>query len=362
LPHTVTLIPGDGIGPEVIEATRRVIEATGVRLDWDVQQMGAVAFESGGRAIPDETLNSVRSNGVALKGPTQTPVEDGSVNVNVALRQVLDLFANVRPCKLYPGVSSVYQDVDLVIIRENTEDMYTGLEFEMGSGGARELIGYIRGSTGSRIRDDSGISIKAISEHGSRRIVSFAFDWASTHSRKSVTAGHKANIMKFSDGLFLEVARQEARSRPAVVFEERIIDALCMQLVLAPERFDVIVLPNLYGDIAAELGAGLIGGVGVAPGGLFGGRDGLEIAVFEATHGTAPSLAGRGIADPMGAILSGAMLLRHIGETEAGDRVEAAAASVLAAGRTVPGDLLDRRDKRSGAPTEAVTQAVISAL
>jgi isocitrate dehydrogenase (NAD+) len=358
--YPVTLIPGDGVGPDVIDAARRAIEATGVPISWDVQLMGAGASVETGRALPTETLRSVTDNRVALKGPTESPA--GSANVNVAFRQELGLFANVRPCKLYPGVASVYDRVDLVIVRENTEDMYTGFEFEMGSMEADRLIGFIRKETGARIRDDSGISIKTISELGSERVISFAFDWAEDHGRTKVTAGHKANIMKFTDGLFLRIARREAESRPGVVFEDRIIDALCMQLILSPERFDVIVLPNLYGDIAAELAAGLVGGVGVAPGAHFGGAGGRELAVFEATHGSAPGFAGSGRADPLGAILSGAMLLSHVGETEAGVRLEAAVADVLADGIDVPGDLRDRGDDRPAAGTEAVTQAVIRRL
>jgi isocitrate dehydrogenase (NAD+) len=299
---------------------------------------------------------------VALKGPVATPVTGESRSVNLSLRKELDLFANVRPCRLYPGVPSVYQQVDLVIVRENTEGMYTGFEFEMGTAEVKELIGFIEQETGDRIREDSGISIKAISEHGSDRIVRFAFRWAHEHGRHTVTAGHKANIMKFTDGLFLEVARRLASENKGVAFEERIIDALCMQLVQAPERFDVLVLPNLYGDIAAELGAGLIGGVGMAPGGHFGGSDGRELAVFEATHGSAPEMAGTGRANPLGLILSGAMLLDHVGETEAGDRLEAAVARLLAEGVNLPRDLRGAGDDRPPVGTMQVAEALIGLL
>ena len=361
--HRITLIPGDGIGPEVIEAARRAIEATGVAVDWDRQHMGAGAFSRTGRALPAQTLASIRDNRVALKGPIETPVTSGLRSVNLELRKSLDLYANVRPCRLYPGVPSVYDEVDLVVVRENTEGMYTGFEFEMGTVAVKELIRFVEDTTGRRIREDSGISIKSISEAGSDRIVRFAFEEARRRGRTKVTASHKANIMKFSDGLFLEVARRVATDYPDIAFEDRIIDALCMQLIQAPERFDVLVLPNLYGDVAAELAAGLIGGVGVAPGAHFGGGDhGLELAVFEATHGTAPDLAGTNQADPLGAMLSGCMMLRHLGETDAGDRLEAAIVAVFADGTNLPGDLRAADDDRPPAGTFQVADAVIAQL
>src|SRR5512141_1433260 len=309
----VTMIPGDGVGPEVMEATRRGLEATGVAFEWDRQDMGAGAFSRTGRALPAATLDAIRASRVALKGPIETPVTSGLRSSNLALRRDLDLFANVRPCTHYPGVPSVYGDVDMVVIRENTEGMYTGSELERGTPAVGELISFVAATTGQTGRADSGISVKEISASGSERIVRFAFEWARAHGRSKVTASHKANIMKFSDGLFLEVARQVAATYPDIAFEDRIIDALCMQLIQSPERFDVLVLPNMYGDLVAELGAGLIGGTGIAPGGHFGGADGRELAVFEATHGTANHLAGTNRADPLGLILSGAMLLRHIG-------------------------------------------------
>jgi isocitrate dehydrogenase (NAD+) len=360
--HRVTLIPGDGIGPEVMEATCRVIEATRVAIEWDRQEMGSGAFSHTGLPLPPSTLEAIRANRVALKGPVETPLTSGLRSVNMTLRQVLDLFANVRPCRRYPGVPSVYGDVDLVVVRENTEGMYTGIEFEMGTVAAKELIAFIEETTGFRVREDSGLSIKAISEFGSERIVRFAFEWARDASRSRVTAGHKANIMKFSDGLFLDVARQVAADYPTVAFDDRIIDALCMQLIQTPDRFDVLVLPNMYGDVVSELCAGLIGGVGVAPGGHFGGRDGREFAVFEATHGTAPDLAGTNRANPTGLLLSGAMLLRHLGEREAGDRLEAALADVLADGTSVTRDLRSGDDDRPTAGTIQMADAVISRL
>jgi isocitrate dehydrogenase (NAD+) len=365
--HRVTLIPGDGVGPEVVEATRRVVEATGVGLEWDRHHMGSGAFARTGRSLPPETLASVRENHVALKGPIETPITSGLRSVNLTFRQELDLFANVRPCRLYPGVPTRYADteVDLVVVRENTEGMYTGIEFEMGTVAVKELMRFIEGTTGGHIREDSGISIKSISDSGSDRIVRFAFELARRGGRRQVTAGHKANIMKFSDGLFLEVARRVAADYEDVAFEDRIIDALCMQLIGSPEGFDVLVLPNLYGDVAAEIGAGIIGGVGVAPGGHFGGgrsREDAEFAVFEATHGTAPDLAGTNQANPIGLMLSGAMLLRHLGEGEAGDRLEACIADVLLDGRFLTADLRAADDDRPPAGTFQIADAVIARL
>jgi isocitrate dehydrogenase (NAD+) len=357
--HDVTLIPGDGIGPEVIEAARRVIEATGVPIEWDRQDAGAAAFSRRGTPLPPETLASIRDRGVALKGPVETSVTSGYRSVNLELRKELGLFASVRPCFLYPGVPSVFDHVDLIVVRENLEDMYTGYEFEMGTAAATELIGFIEDATQHHIREDSGLSIKSITEAGSERVVRLAFELVRSQQRKKLTASHKANIMKFSDGLFLEVARRVATEYPEIEFEDRIIDALCMQLVQAPERFDVLVLPNFYGDVVSELGAALVGGLGVAPGGNFG-DDGR--AVFEATHGTAPRLAGTNQANPIGVMLSGAMLLRHIGETEAGDRLGSAVAAVLAEGVHVTRDLRRKDDARPAAGTFQVAEAVIAQL
>ena len=356
--HRVTLIPGDGIGPDVVEAARRAVDATGVGVEWDVREMGAGPLATGGQALPDGTVASIRGTGVALKGPIETPAGAEVRNANVALRQQLDLFANVRPCRLYPGVPSRYEDVDLVVVRENTEDVYTGIEFEVGTVEVKELIRFLEDSTGVRIREDSGISVKSISGGGSERIVRFAFEEARRGRRTKVTAGHKANIMKFSDGLFLEVARRVAAQHPAIGFEDRIIDALCMQLVQAPERFDVLVLPNMYGDIVSELGAGLIGGTGVAPGAHLGD----EVAVFEATHGTAPELVGRDRANPVGVLLSATMLLRHLGEDEAGDRLERAVEAVIADGTDVTPDLRAPGDDRPPAGTATMADAVIERL
>jgi len=358
----VTLVPGDGIGPEVIGAARRAIDATGVAVDWDERPMGAAAFAGSGRALPPETLDAIRSSRVALKGPVETPPASGLRSVNLLLRQTLDLYANLRPCRSSPGVPSRYDGVDLVVIRENTEGMYTGIELEMGTGEVEELIRFVGATTGTVVRADSGISVKEITEHGSERIARFAFSWAREHGRARVTASHKANIMKFSDGLFLEVVRRVAVEYPDIAFDDRIIDALCLQLVQAPERFDVLVLENMYGDLVAELCAGLIGGAAVAPGAHLGGTDGKELGVFEATHGTAQHLAGQDRADPVGAILSGAMLLHHIGEDDAADTLRGAVEAVLARGDIVTADLRAPDDDRPAAGTAAFTDAVIASI
>ena len=352
--HRVVLIPGDGIGPEVVQAARRAIDATGVRIDWDLRELGQAAAAREGTALPDSTLDAIRDAGVALKGPVSTPPGSGLGSVNVALRRALDLFAGIRPCRLYPGVPSPYGSVDLVVVREHTEDQYTGIEFERGSVATKELISFVGERTGRWIRDDSGISIKTISERGSERIVRRAFDHAVAEGRRAVTASHKANIMKFSDGLFLEVARRVAPDYPDIAFEDRIIDALCMQLVQAPERFDVLVMPNLYGDIVSDLVAGEIGGLGMAP----GVNEGDDLAVFEATHGTAPKHAGADRANPSGLLLSGAMLLRRLGERGAGDRLEAAVAAAIAAGEVTA----DIAGDRPALGTRAFTDAVVSRL
>jgi len=356
--HRVTFIPGDGVGPELSEAARRVLEATGVEFAWDVQQAGADVVEEHGTPLPEPVLASIRRNGVAIKGPITTPVGSGFRSVNVALRKELDLYACLRPCKWYRGVRSRYEDVDVVIVRENHEDLYAGIEFEQGSPGARDLIEFIAEKTGTRIRDDAGISIKPISVWGTERIVRFAFEYVRSYGRKKVTAVHKANIMKFSDGLFLETARRVAERYPDVEFEDRIIDNLTMQLVQRPEEYDVLVLPNLYGDIVSDLCAGLIGGLGVAPGGNIGD----EAAVFEATHGSAPKYKGMNKVNPMAMMLSGVLMLRHLEETEAADRLEAAIAGVIAEGRSVTYDMKPTRDDPKAVGTSQVADAVIEKL
>ena len=356
--HRVTLIPGDGVGPELSEATRRVLEGTGVEFDWDVQDAGVDVMDQYGTPLPDHVLESIRSNGVAIKGPITTPVGTGFRSVNVALRKELDLFACLRPCKVYPGVRTRYDDVDIVIVRENHEDLYAGIEFEQGTPEAHKLIDFIADQTGKRIREDSGISIKPISVTGTRRIVGYAFDYARRYGRKKVTAVHKANIMKFTDGLFLQVAREVAQEHPEIEFEDRIVDNLSMQLVGRPEEYDVLVLPNLYGDIVSDLCAGLVGGLGVAPGANIGDT----AAVFEATHGSAPKYKGQNKVNPMAMMLSGVLMLRHLGEDDAATRLESAIAAVIAEGASVTYDMKPTRDDPTAVGTSQVADAVIATM
>jgi isocitrate dehydrogenase (NAD+) len=356
--HRVTLIPGDGTGPEIAEATRRVIDATGVEMDWDVQEAGAdVMDRHGGNPLPDHVLDSIRANGVAIKGPITTPVGGGFRSVNVSLRKTLDLYGQVRPCKSYPGVRSRYEDVDLVLVRENTEDLYAGIEFEEGSEDALELIEWLA-ARGATVKPDSGISIKPLSVSGTRRIVEFAFDYARRNGRRKVTAVHKANIMKFSDGLYLRVAQQVASENTDIEFDERIVDNLSMQLVQRPEEYDVLVCPNLYGDIVSDLAAGLIGGLGLAPGGNFG----THAAVFEPTHGSAPKYTGQNKVNPMAMMLSGVMMLRHLEERDAAQRLEDAIAAVIAEGRSVTYDMKPARDDPTAVGTSQVADAIIQEM
>jgi isocitrate dehydrogenase (NAD+) len=358
MPHRVTFIPGDGTGPEIAEATRRVLEASGAEFEWDVQQAGADVMElHGGNPLPDHVLESIKRNGVALKGPITTPVGTGFRSVNVALRKTLDLYGQVRPCKSYPGVRSRYEGVDLIVVRENTEDLYAGIEFEASAEETRELIAWLA-ERGNRVRPDSGISLKPISVGGARRIVEFAFDHARKNGRGKVTAVHKANIMKFTDGLFLQIAREVALENENVEFEDRIVDNLSMQLVQRPEEYDVLVCPNLYGDIVSDLAAGLIGGLGLAPGGNFG----THAAVFEPTHGSAPKYAGQNRVNPMAMMLSGVMMLRHLEELEAADRLEGAIASVIAEGRHVTYDMKPTRDDPTSVGTSEVADAIIERM
>jgi isocitrate dehydrogenase (NAD+) len=357
--HRVTLIPGDGTGPELTEATRRVLQATGVEFDWDVREAGADVMERyGGNPLPDEVLDAIRETGVALKGPITTPVGGGFRSVNVALRKSLDLYAQVRPCKTYPGVRTRFEDVDLVVVRENTEDLYAGIEYEQGSEEARELIAWIQSKGGKLAHDDAGISIKPISITGTRRIVQFAFDYARRNGRRKVTAVHKANIMKFSDGLYLRVAREVAEENADIEFDDRIVDNMCMQLVQRPEEYDVLVLPNLYGDVLSDLCAGMIGGLGLAPGANFG----EGIAIFEPTHGSAPKYAGQNKVNPMAQLLSGMMMLRHLDEQEAADGLEQAIAEVIREGESVTYDMKPRRDDPTAVGTSEVADAIIEKL
>ena len=357
--HEVTLIPGDGTGPELAEATRRVLEATGVEFDWDLQQAGAdVMDQFGGNPLPEETLESIRRTGVAIKGPITTPVGGGFRSVNVGLRKALDLYGQVRPCKTYEGVRTRFDDVDLIIVRENTEDLYAGIEYEQGKPETRELIDWIEAHGGKLRHDDAGISIKPLSVSGTRRIVQFAFDYARRNGRRKVTAVHKANIMKFTDGLYLHVAREVAEENSDVEFDDRIVDNMCMQLVQRPDEYDVLVLPNLYGDIVSDLAAGMIGGLGMAPGANFG----QDAAIFEPTHGSAPKYAGQNKVNPMAMLLSGMLMLRHLDETEAADRLESAIADVIRDGASVTYDMKPSRDDPTAVGTSEVADAIIDKM
>lgn len=352
--HRVTLIPGDGTGPELIEAARRVIDATGVKIEWEVREAGSDVMEKYGTPLPEEVLSSIRRNRVALKGPITTPIGTGFRSVNVALRQSLDLYACLRPCKSYPGVRSRYSNIDLVVVRENSEDLYAGVEFEIGSEEAK----LIRSLSSGKIKHDSAVSIKPISLEASRRIVKFAFDYALANQRRKVTAVAKANIMKFTDGLFFQAAREVAAEYPEIEYEEMLIDAICMQLVQRPEAYDVLVTENLYGDILSDLCAGLIGGLGVAP----GANIGREAAVFEATHGSAPKYKGLNRVNPTAVILSGVLMLQHLGEQEAASRVEKAVAAVIAEGRQVTYDLKPDRNDPTAVGTAEMADAIIDRL
>jgi isocitrate dehydrogenase (NAD+) len=334
--HRVVLIPGDGTGPELTEATRRVLEATGVEFDWDVREAGADVMDRyGGNPLPPDVLDAIRETGVALKGPITTPIGVGFRSVNVALRKELDMYAQIRPCKSYPGVRSRFQDVDLIIVRENTEDLYAGIEYEQGTPDAEELISWIE-AHGSTLRHrDAGISIKPISVTGTRRIFEFAFDYARRNGRKKITAVHKANIMKFSDGLWLRVAREVAAENEDIAFDDRIVDNMCMQLVQRPEEYDVLVLPNLYGDV---------------------------LSVFEPTHGSAPKYAGQNKVNPMAELLSGMLMLRHLGEQTAAQRLERAISDVIAEGENVTYDMKPTRDDPTAVGTSEVADAIIEKL
>jgi isocitrate dehydrogenase (NAD+) len=356
--HHVTLIPGDGTGPELTEATRRVLEATGVGFEWDVRHAGVDVMEEAGTPLPDETLQSVKDNKVALKGPITTPIGTGFRSVNVALRHELGLYACLRPCKTYEGVRTRYGNVDLVIVRENTEDLYAGIEYEVGTPDAAHVIAELNKLQTRQIAADSGISIKPISRTGSERIIRFAFEYAREHSRKRVSCVTKANIMKFTDGLFLEVFREVAKDFPEIEPWENLVDATCMGLVQRPEEFDVLVLPNLYGDILSDLTAGLVGGLGVAP----GANIGPDVAVFEATHGSAPKYKGQNKVNPTAMILSGMLMLDHLGERDAAQRLEDAVAAVIREGDRVTYDLKPSRDDPTAVGTSEYADAIIDKL
>jgi isocitrate dehydrogenase (NAD+) len=354
-PYSVTLIPGDGVGPEVTRATVKVLEATGVRFQWEPVEAGEAVVERYGTPLPEEALASIGRTKLALKGPLTTPVGFGFRSINVSLRKQFDLYACLRPCLSFTGAPSRYEDVDLIVVRENTEDLYIGLEFEKGTPEMARLRTLVKEDLHENLEGGWGVSLKAISEAGSRRILKFGFDYAQAHGRKKVTVVHKANILKFTDGMFLAIAREVAAEYPGVEFEDIIIDNLCMQLVRSPDRFDVLVLPNLYGDIISDLCAGLIGGLGLAP----GANIGEGAAIFEPTHGSAPRYAGQDRMNPMAMILSGAMLLRHLGEDGAAVRVEQAVGQVIQEGKILTYDLA-----REAAPasTSQVAEAVVEAM
>ena len=354
--HEVTFIPGDGIGPEVAEATRRVLEATGVKFQWDTVIVGKQAQDELGTPLPDQALRSIRQNKVALKGPVTTPIGTGFRSVNVALRQTLDLYACLRPYKVYRGVKTPFKGVDIIVVRENTEDLYGGIEFARGASETKKLLDFVVDVTGKKMNKDSAVSLKVISQTASRRIVRFAFEYARQNGRRKVTAIHKANILKFSDGLFLDTAREVAKEYDDIEFNDMLVDALCMELVRKPQLFDVLVLPNLYGDIISDLCAGLVGGMGVAPGANIGD----EVAIFEPTHGSAPKYAGQNKANPMAMMLSGVMMLRHLGEKDSADRLESAIAEVIAEGENVTYDL--KLDPATAMGTSQVADAVIEKL
>ncbi|MFR7746723.1 MAG: isocitrate/isopropylmalate dehydrogenase family protein [Eggerthellaceae bacterium] len=346
--HTVTLIPGDGIGLETTAAMQKVVAAAGADIEWEIAQAGARMIDAYGTPLPDETLEAVRRNKVAIKGPITTPVGTGFRSVNVALRKSLNLNVCLRPVMSIPGAGGRYENVDLVIVRENTEDLYAGIEFEEGSQGAKELIKFVSDHKAGTIRPDSGISLKPISISATTDIVRYAFDYAVKHGRSKVTAAHKANIMKYSDGLFLKTAREVAREYEGkIAFNDNIIDAFCMNMVIDPSQFDVIVFPNLYGDIASDLCAGLVGGLGLAP----GANIGSEYAVFEAVHGSAPDIAGKDICNPTAEVLSAAMMLDHLGELDIAEKIRAAVRAVYAEGKVLTADVC----KATGASVQPAT-------
>lgn len=353
--HRITLLPGDGIGPEVTSAMRQCVEATGVKIQWETLPVGEFAIKEFGTPLPPQVLDSIRRNRVAIKGPIVTPVGSGFRSVNVQLRQELDLYACVRPAKYYEGTKSRNKNVDIVIVRENTEDLYAGIEFELGSPENDEILKTLKRLHPKKIRPDSAISIKPISVTGTRRIVKLAFEYALQNKRRKVTAVHKANIMKFTDGLFLKVAREVAQDYEGkIIFEDMIVDNMCMQLVQKPELYDVLVLPNLYGDIVSDLCAGLIGGLGIAPGSNIG--DG--IALFEPVHGSAPKYAGKNIVNPTATILSAVLMLRFLKEELAANRLEKAVSEVIKEGKDVTYDLKPDRDDPTAVGTKEMAQAI----
>ena len=356
--YKVTFIPGDGVGPEVAEATRRVLEATGVEFEWERVSIGADALEKTGTPLPPDALESIRRNKVAIKGPVTTPIASGFRSVNVALRQELDLYSCLRPCKSYVGVFAPYDDLDIIVVRENTEGLYAGIEFDSSEEDTARLAGMVKETRNRDMAPDAAISLRIISPDASRRIVRFAFDYARANGRKKVTAVHKSNILKFSDGVFLRAATEVAAEYPEIEFTDVLMDACCMQLAKRPQQFDVLVSPNFYGDLLSDLCAGLVGGLGLAPGANIGD----DIAVFEPTHGSAPKYAGLNKVNPIATMLSGVLMLRYLEEQDAANRMEAAIASVLAEGKSVTYDMKSDRDDLSAVTTSEVADAVIEKL
>lgn len=357
--HEVTLIRGDGTGPELMQAARRVLEATGVKFNWDVQDAGVDVMETHGTPLPEAVLESIRRTHVAYKSPITTPIGTGFRSVNVAIRKEFQQYANVRPAKSYPGVRSKYQNIDLIMIRENTEDLYAGIEFEMGKPETKELIGWIRGKQPkAQIFDDAGISIKPISVTGTRRFAQFGFDYARKHKRKKITAVAKANIMKYTDGLYYDVVREIAKGYPEIQYEEMLVDNMCMQLVQKPELYDVLLCPNLYGDILSDLCAGLVGGLGVGPGANIGDHS----AMFEAVHGSAPKYKGFNKVNPTALILAGMMMLDYLGEEDAARRLEQAVAAVIVEGKHVTYDMKADRNDPTAVGTQEMADAIIAKL
>ena len=357
--YRVTFIPGDGTGPEIADATKRVLDATGVDFDWDVQHAGVDIMKEVGTPLPESTIESILTNKVGIKGPITTPVGTGFRSVNVALRKICDLYACVRPCKYYEGVRTRYTDVDLVLIRENTEDLYAGIEFEADTPDNLKLLEFLTETNpDAHFGAHTGISIKPISVEATERIVRYAFEYARDNGRKQVTAVHKANIMKFTDGLFLATATEVAKDYPDIVFEERIVDNMCMQLVQKPELYDVIVLPNLYGDVLSDLCAGLVGGLGVAP----GANIGTNAALFEPTHGSAPKYAGLNKVNPMAMMLSGVMMLKYLKEDEAADLMESSIADIIREGKSVTYDMKPDRNDPTAIGTAEVATAIIERM
>ncbi|MCM8764541.1 MAG: isocitrate/isopropylmalate dehydrogenase family protein [Candidatus Omnitrophica bacterium] len=351
--HRVTLIPGDGIGPEITEVTKKCVEATGVNIEWEECEAGMPAIEKYGDPLPQETIESIERNKICLKGPITTPVGSGYRSINVALRQIFNLYACIRPFKAYPGTKTFHMQIDLVIVRENMEDLYAGVEFEIGKPETLKLIQEINRLFGKKIGKDSGISIKPISVSGSEKIMRFAFEYARKNKRKKVTAVHKANIMKFTDGLFLDVARKVAVEYPDIEFEDRIVDNMAMQLAQKPQKYDVVVCPNLYGDILSDLCAGLVGGLGLSPGINYGD----DIAIFEPTHGSAPKYAGKNVVNPSAQILAAVLMLRHINEIESANRLETALSRVIIEGKHTTYDL--KPEGTLGASTIEMGKAII---